>query len=1091
MKRLLSIILIVAICTSFVISTQGVNAADDNFSGEIVYNLIGDLKGGHLWNCTEDKISQYFSAPNWSFMDMSEIFSQIIADYPNVNTEGAIMTSGLSTTAINYAYSRMLNFSKGAYFRVVTVHNSYDYDISTHNPWFALKLDNPGEAGKYFFDIGKLDADTSQRITVWLAPYEDGKDDGEYYMTDENIVSKDQIFSTNIKSNDVTYPVDIKDDKTPYVCVMMFKNKAQDYRISSLKLKKQIVFDFRADSAYLKNNTSVPAIIDGYNPKSNWYYIDMHSVLKNATSENAEIVRVLVDKMQVSARAKNQWIALGLKGIDKGVYSADIEWFGRNTNASESLDIYVAKYEAGKSAESYMIDENLVEDAACSFTETDETITSDALSGKIVADGKSDYIFIIKSNVDDLKSFEPRKLALTSVKPDSLVLNFSESLKVGNSAVCSVIADGTVNATDAAVFKSDNVNVAKVTEDGKITAVGAGVATITATVSGFSVTREIVVTDDPYTLKYDFLVSSFEYNKMPRKSTNDSAYNGIRFTGTGINAEDLSDKIDNILIVNKSLLSWKKTLSVVTNLTDAGTKSSEPYYVMNSTFANGAVAKTEPWAFEYASATAINTRSNNYGLWTQMNVNKFVDTTTVTDHGSNTLSNAGVTPVFAMRLYIPNPGTYNVTFFNDNLTGLHYHASAAADVYFGKAPAATVTSSTIDSTMSSLEKIGVYFAPDAADKSLVINDKAITISQAGEYLLVFNMTRDTYNKNVCRVLSGNNKSYEYSNSRYLQYMIFEKIEFVPTEAGTDENVSSEVAFSVCSNITNVNVDVSGIDYNGKIDSVERGVNVSLTAPEVDGYKFRYWVRGSADNGKWVSGNEKYSFRLMTNTMLTAIYDKIAQTDEMQVEFWNQNGAYIETKNVENGILDAPTPTLTGYTFKNWYVDEDVVLDVTKLATAVTRAVARYEANAISGVKFNGEPESDVVYNKEITKCVPDAKIWYRDGKPVAYGDTYTYYVWSATNITYSTEAPTDKTPLVVIEQGNDRAWMIEYDAGDKQIVEAGIVFGNNATIGSCSAKATSQKITSHGQFTASSDFESARGYIIYLDGEEYKVIYSE
>ena len=63
--------------------------------------------------------------------------------------------------------------------------------------------------------------------------------------------------------------------------------------------------------------------------------------------------------------------------------------------------------------------------------------------------------------------------------------------------------------------------------------------------------------------------------------------------------------------------------------------------------------------------------------------------------------------------------------------------------------------------------------------------------------------------------------------------------------------------------------------------------------------------------------------------------------------------------------------------------------------------------------------------------------------------------------------------------------------GDKNIVEAGIVFGDNATVASCLAKATSQKNLSHGQFTASSDYENARGYIIYLDGDTYKVKYSD
>ena len=72
--------------------------------------------------------------------------------------------------------------------------------------------------------------------------------------------------------------------------------------------------------------------------------------------------------------------------------------------------------------------------------------------------------------------------------------------------------------------------------------------------------------------------------------------------------------------------------------------------------------------------------------------------------------------------------------------------------------------------------------------------------------------------------------------------------------------------------------------------------------------------------------------------------------------------------------------------------------------------------------------------------------------------------------------------------------MIEYDAGNKQIIETGILFGEaTVEIGSCEYKATSQWNKSHGQFTAlpSGDENYARGYLIYNDGGVYKVIYTE
>ena len=307
-----------------------------------------------------------------------------------------------------------------------------------------------------------------------------------------------------------------------------------------------------------------------------------------------------------------------------------------------------------------------------------------------------------------------------------------------------------------------------------------------------------------------------------------------------------------------------------------------------------------------------------------------------------------------------------------------------------------------------------------------------------------------------------------------------------------ETADNMVSFAAYSSIAGESVSVSGIIYDEEVESVSRGTPITVVAPEVEGYTFRYWKRGSSTNGKWISNDSTYSFSLMTNTMLTAVYDENVEAEGKKVEFWNQNGTYLETKTVTDGEFEAPTATLTGFTFKGWYVNGKDKLDVSKLTAAITRAVAQYDANAISGsVTVGGEPESEIVYNKKITKTVPGATVWKRDQKPVAYGETYTYYVWDATDITCETAAISEKEPLIIIESGNGGAFMIEYDAGDKQIVEAGIVFGDGATVDVCQAKATSQKNLSHGQFTATSDYSAARGYIIYKDNGNYIVKYSD
>ena len=83
-------------------------------------------------------------------------------------------------------------------------------------------------------------------------------------------------------------------------------------------------------------------------------------------------------------------------------------------------------------------------------------------------------------------------------------------------------------------------------------------------------------------------------------------------------------------------------------------------------------------------------------------------------------------------------------------------------------------------------------------------------------------------------------------------------------------------------------------------------------------------------------------------------------------------------------------------------------------------------------------------------------------------------------ITSHTDTIADKTPVAILEYnaGYD-AYMLEYDDGDYEIVEAGILFGGN-TVSSCTKKYTSQRKVSHNQFTVPAEGD-ATGYIIWKD----------
>lgn len=313
-----------------------------------------------------------------------------------------------------------------------------------------------------------------------------------------------------------------------------------------------------------------------------------------------------------------------------------------------------------------------------------------------------------------------------------------------------------------------------------------------------------------------------------------------------------------------------------------------------------------------------------------------------------------------------------------------------------------------------------------------------------------------------------------------------------------ETIPATITFAADS-VGDIALAIDGVPQSYKKLSpiqVERGKSISIEALDVAGKKFVGWLRGSADYGRIVSVNAKYEFAAATHTMLTAVYADAPETDAA-VEYYNGNGQYLETKAAAEG-KPANNPTLVGYVFGDWWIAEETPL-VLENVSSLTRAVAKYTKESIkysvtvpaSGV--SGASSGAYAYDDEITLTSANGDVfWLRDGKTVDFGSAYTFNVWDDTVIAVSTIG--ENAPMIVLDSAvKDDAYMIEYDSGDKNIVEVGIIFGESdeITVASCSEKMNSQRNSSHGQFTAQSDYPVAKGYLIYKDGGEYKVIYSE
>ncbi|MBQ6698713.1 MAG: hypothetical protein IJN09_06680 [Oscillospiraceae bacterium] len=380
---------------------------------------------------------------------------------------------------------------------------------------------------------------------------------------------------------------------------------------------------------------------------------------------------------------------------------------------------------------------------------------------------------------------------------------------------------------------------------------------------------------------------------------------------------------------------------------------------------------------------------------------------------------------------------------------------------------------------------------------------------AGDWYIVF----DFNTTNQTQTSSSARQIFELAKLTFTETDSLPETDVIPEAT---ENVAP-ISFSATTNIPDIaKVTVNGNEGNLAILNPSRGAELSVSAPEVSGYKFIGWKAGTANeagNGelantaKFVKDLEQEDiFTVYTSTFLTAVYEELAPADDAAqiVEFWNLDGSYLGQKTVdkieEEGGL--PTTSLIGHTFNGWFTAEDVALDIARIVEKVTHAVASYTADTavnINYVRVNGEDqETAVAYGTEI-ECVDinPSKVthWLRDGKVVSYDQTYKYYVWDMTNIA-SSYAPIEKKPLVVLDgETVSGAYMIEYDKGNADaIVEVGILFGTGTpTVESKSEIFKSQRGDNHGQFAAKPTDSSytARGYMIYEENGSYKVIYSE
>ena len=159
---------------------------------------------------------------------------------------------------------------------------------------------------------------------------------------------------------------------------------------------------------------------------------------------------------------------------------------------------------------------------------------------------------------------------------------------------------------------------------------------------------------------------------------------------------------------------------------------------------------------------------------------------------------------------------------------------------------------------------------------------------------------------------------------------------------------------------------------------EKDATVTVTATPNSGYKFVRWE----ENGKEVSTEASYSFKVTTNRTLTAIFANIGGGGSVMPSYhtltFNTNGgSAIDKLRVQSGKtidLSEYVPTREGYTFDGWYRDE-----------ALTEKIATVKLSRNTTIYAGWTQQEPALSVSDIfIDVAPDA--WYVDAVQFAYDE---------------------------------------------------------------------------------------------------------
>lgn len=327
-------------------------------------------------------------------------------------------------------------------------------------------------------------------------------------------------------------------------------------------------------------------------------------------------------------------------------------------------------------------------------------------------------------------------------------------------------------------------------------------------------------------------------------------------------------------------------------------------------------------------------------------------------------------------------------------------------------------------------------------------------------------------------------------------------------------------------VENGSVTLAGQDVTagGSKKFAENGTYTLVATPNAD-CTFVGWQTGN----KIVSTDASYTTVAIADITYTPVFAESAKP--VQFTFVDMFNNVISSQSVASGadVKIPQAPTYTGYTFTGWSADEATI----KAATSSMTVYAQYEKDAAATYTVTTDADAtvaygsnsaqgtlaDVPYGTQVTVSKAGATAWAIDGKIVAYGDSYTFYV--ASDVTVKAASATTQAPVVAAVSANQVAgsYKVEFVATRAMVdgctyLKSGFVYGKNlsdadltlANVGkkgsadnsgvvkaayANSTEGSTQFILSYG-LSAQTGTASAKAFLTYKDQNgKVKTVYSD